>query len=87
MAGENTIELGEVGDGAFCRKDLISWVFTPVLGSWSRGDAIFSFAARAHFCRAVIMWGGSIREKEYLIFDFYISGGSNVFACDEAYKL
>jgi hypothetical protein len=33
------------------------------------------------------MWGGSIREKEYLIFDFYISGGSNVFACDEAYKL
>ena len=66
MAGENTIELGEVGDGAFCRKDLISWVFTPVLGSWSRGDAIFSFAARAHFCRAVIMWGGSIRGNEFI---------------------
>jgi len=27
------------------------------VGSWSRGDAIFSLVTRAHFCRAVIMWG------------------------------
>jgi len=36
--------------------------------SWSKGDAIFSLVTRAHFCRAVIMWGGSIRENEFLIF-------------------
>jgi hypothetical protein len=36
------------------------------VGSWSRGDALFSLGSRAHFCRTVIMWGSSIRENELL---------------------
>jgi hypothetical protein len=38
------------------------------VGSWSRGDAIFTLGTRAHLCRVVIMRGGSIRENEFLIF-------------------
>jgi hypothetical protein len=53
------------------------------VGSWSRGDAIFNLVTRAHFYRAVIMWGGSIRENENIYFAFMF-GGSNTFACDEA---
>ena len=37
-------------------------------GSLSRGNAIFSLVTRANFCKAVMMWGGSILENEFLIF-------------------
>ena len=46
-------------------------MFTPVLGERGvivKGNAIFTLVTRAHFCRAVMMWGGSIRENEFLIF-------------------
>jgi len=56
------------------------------VGSWSRGDAVFPVVTRAHFRRAVIMWAGSIRENEFLIFWLVLFGGSNIFACNEACK-
>jgi len=49
-------------------------VFTPVLGERGvivKGNAIFTLVTRAHFCRAVMMWGGSIRENEFLSFGSY----------------
>ena len=56
------------------------------MGSWSRGDAIFSLVTRAHFSRAVIMWGGSICENDMFYSFAFMFGGSNIFACDEAYE-
>jgi hypothetical protein len=55
------------------------------VGSWSREDAIFPLVTRAHFCRVVMMWGGeaSVRTSNFLV---CMSGGSSIFACDEAYE-
>ena len=66
-------EISELGgdDVAVCPEGLISWVFTSVLrsvGSWSRGGDNSSLVTRVHFCRAVMIWGGSILENESLIF-------------------
>ena len=61
MANRETSELG--GEGiALCPEGLISWLLTPILGE--RGVIV----KRGCHCRAVIMWGGSIRENEFLIF-------------------
>jgi hypothetical protein len=30
-----------------------------------RGEAIISLVTRAHICRAVVMWGRSIREMSF----------------------
>ena len=62
-----TSELG--GEGvAVCPEGFISWVLTPVLkeyGVMVKERCHFSLVTRAHFCRAVIMWEGSIRENEF----------------------
>ena len=70
MASRVTSELGRECV-AVCPGGLISWVFTPVLGErgvMDTGGWHFSLVNGAHLCRAVIMWGGSIRENEFLIF-------------------
>jgi len=59
------------------------------VGSWSRGDANFSLVARAHFCRAVIMWGGVSVKLSFWSFGSLVCLEvitRNIFACDdEAY--
>jgi hypothetical protein len=89
MANRDTSELG--GEGiAICPDGLISWVFTPVLGERGvtvKGVCRISLVTRAHFCRAVIMWGGSIRENEFLFFWLVcLEVAISLFACDEAYE-
>ena len=48
MADGEFRESGGEGIGV-CPKHFVLWVLTPVVGSWSRGDAIFSLVTRAHF--------------------------------------
>jgi hypothetical protein len=70
MADRETRKLG--GEGfAVCSKDLVAWVFTPVLGKCGvrveRG-CHFIFRYRAHFRMAVVMLSEvSIRGSECLI--------------------
>ena len=67
MAIRETSELGGKGV-VVCPKGLISWVFTSVLGECGvmvRWEAIISLVTRAHICRAVVMWGRSIREMSF----------------------
>jgi hypothetical protein len=42
------------------------------VGSWSRGDAIVSLVARAHFCGAVIMLEEASVKMGFLSVDFYL---------------
>ena len=60
MANRETSELGGGGVAVF-PEGLISWVLTPVLrecGVMVKGGFHYFLVTRAHFCRAVIMWGG-----------------------------
>ena len=74
MANRVTSEIG--GEGvAVCPEGLISWVLTPVLGERGvmvKGECHFSSMTRAHFCRAVIMWGGSIGVYDILFFGLHV---------------
>ena len=72
MADGEPRKSGGEGIGV-CPKYFVPWVLTPVmgdLGSWSKGDAIFSLVTRAHLRKAAVMWEGSIRAKKSLIFLF-----------------
>ena len=70
MANIETGDLGGEGVAVYL-EGLISWVFTPVLrecGVMVKGGFHYFLVTRAHFCRAVIMWGESIRESEFPIY-------------------
>ena len=63
--GEPRKSGGEIFD--VCPKHFVPWVLTPVMveiGVMVEGGCHFSLVTRAHFCRAVMMWGGSIRELD-----------------------
>ena len=52
---------------------IVHWVLTPVAGEFEvivEGGCQFFLVTRAHFCKAAVMWEGSIREKESLLFLF-----------------
>jgi hypothetical protein len=42
------------------------------VGSWSKGDDIFSLVTRAQFCRAVIMWGEASVKTSFFSFGLYV---------------
>jgi len=59
MANREASELRGKGV-AVCPEGPISWKFTPVLrecGVMVKRECHFILVTRAHFCRAVMMWG------------------------------
>jgi hypothetical protein len=68
---------------------IVHWVLTPVAGEFEvivEGGCQFFLVTRAHFCKAAVMWEGSIREKESFIFFVCMFRGRDVFTSNEAYE-